>query len=171
MRTKKRSLDDVVTIRIPDHAMPLRFIEGPVQAGTLSPALGDLVHELIAKRDALRKQGRGPAAQQREQQAVEIMGLLWPARTEPLRIDLGKLCISWRGTVYDCRSENALRLLQVLVDHAGEWISAKNLGRYDPFLAGCRPHKLKRYLPPEIRQFIESSKNPRQGTRIKRSPM
>ena len=75
------------------------------------------------------------------------------------------LTITLNGESYDVSSENALRWVKVLVDHAGDWIPSSVLKTYDPDLDGCRPDHLKKHLPKAILDLIHSK--PGAGSRLR----
>jgi hypothetical protein len=78
-----------------------------------------------------------------------------PPKAPRLTVDLAKKTITLDGQPYDVPSENALRWVKVLADHAGDWITGSALECYDPDLAG-RPDQWKKHLPKAISDLIES---------------
>jgi hypothetical protein len=58
-----------------------------------------------------------------------------------------------------------LRWVKVLAEHPGEWISGPELRHYDQELDGCRPHRLRKSLPPAILDLIDSETG--KGSRVR----
>lgn len=80
-------------------------------------------------------------------------------------VDLAKKTITFDDATYDVDSDQALRWVQVLASHLGEWISGPDLEKYDPNLIGVRTDKLQLYLPKAILNLIESQ--PGKGSRLR----
>jgi hypothetical protein len=85
-----------------------------------------------------------------------------PAR---LTVYLPGLTVTLDGWTYEVESEQALRWVKVLADHAGEWISGPKLKEYDQELDGARTNRLKRFLPPEILSLISTDQS--KGSRLR----
>jgi hypothetical protein len=86
-----------------------------------------------------------------------------PQTPPRLIVNLANKTITLDGQIYDVRSENALRWVKVLADHAGEWISSTKLREYDEELDGVRTDKLT--LPDAIAKLIESQRGA--GSRVR----
>jgi hypothetical protein len=82
-----------------------------------------------------------------------------------LSISVETLTVASNGKVYDVASGQALRWLNVLAKHPGEWIAGRALKDYDGELDGVRTDKLKQHLPSEILALIES--DPGKGSRLR----
>jgi hypothetical protein len=89
-----------------------------------------------------------------------------PARR--LTVDLARKTITLDGQTEDVSSLNALRWVKVLNDHQGEWISGKDLAKYDQELQTCRTDRWRTHLPEAIRSLIESQSGA--GSRIQLKP-
>jgi len=73
-----------------------------------------------------------------------------------LKVDLPSKTLTFDGVEYDVSSERALRWVKILADRAPDWISGTDLEKLDADLNTKRPDQLKKYLPLEIRNLIES---------------
>jgi hypothetical protein len=88
--------------------------------------------------------------------------------TEPpprLTTDLARLLVTLDGTTWEVASAQALRWVQVLATHPGEWISGPELPVYDNQLAYARPDRLKTFLPVRVRILISTHR--RKGSRLR----
>ena len=96
--------------------------------------------------------------QSKETAAVARDAEVLPPQLPPprLTVDLAKKTITLDGNPYDVDSENALRWVKVLAEHAGDWISSTGLKKHDSELDGCRPDRLKKHLPDAVLDLIES---------------
>ena len=82
-----------------------------------------------------------------------------------LEVDLACMTATLDNTVFEVKSQHALRWLRILVEHSGEWISGKDLETYDSELMQVRTHRLKTHLPAEISALIDSDTG--KGSRIR----
>ncbi len=73
-----------------------------------------------------------------------------------LDVALEKMTITLDGVEFDVKSVQALRWVNVLADHPGEWISGKDLADHDDGLVDVRTDKLKTQLPDAIQNLIDS---------------
>src|SRR5262249_29842857 len=67
-----------------------------------------------------------------------------------IAVDLVRQTITLGGTTHDIASKKALRWVKVLVDHPGDWISGRELERYDDNLLEVRTDRLKHFLPNKL---------------------
>lgn len=75
-----------------------------------------------------------------------------------LNVDLDGKTVTLGDTTFDVDSDAALRWVKILNEHSGDWISSKDLIKFDKVLIGeVRPDRLKRLLPAGILELIESS--------------
>lgn len=81
-----------------------------------------------------------------------------------IAVDLARRSLTLNGVEYAVSSERALRWVNLLAEHPGEWISGVDLEKLDPALMTARPDKLKPFLPAEILILIESK--PGAGSRL-----
>ncbi|MFH1922219.1 MAG: hypothetical protein ABIP48_20335 [Planctomycetota bacterium] len=103
-----------------------------------------------------------PPAESKDEQPEAVIEPPAPRLT----VDLACMTITLDGKPFDLSSKQALRWVQVLAEHEGEWISAPELKGYDGELDGCRPdHHCKPYLPPEILNLIKTDR--RKGSRLR----
>jgi hypothetical protein len=87
------------------------------------------------------------------------------SKTSPVIVDFQQKTITFRGKQFDIRSMQALRWIHILAQHPGEWFSSKSLGEIDRELFGVRTDQLRKYLPKEILDLIESKSGA--GSRLK----
>ncbi|MFO0791967.1 MAG: hypothetical protein U0805_21100 [Pirellulales bacterium] len=74
----------------------------------------------------------------------------------PLVVDLEQQVVILKGTRHDITSPQAVRWIKVLADRVGQWVSGSDLVQFDNQLDGVRTDRLRKYLPPDIDQIIES---------------
>lgn len=72
-------------------------------------------------------------------------------------VDLERMEVRFGDEVLPCKSERALRLLQVYLDNEGRWITDKAARNSDPCISE-RADKLKKLLPNHIQSLIESDR-------------
>jgi hypothetical protein len=72
-----------------------------------------------------------------------------------LTVDLDSKRLTLDGVPYDVSSERALRWVKILADNSPAWISSSELSSYDPDLTDVRSDRIKKYLPPEVRNLID----------------
>jgi hypothetical protein len=82
-----------------------------------------------------------------------------------LTVNLPRQQVTYKGERFDVPSAQALRWLQVLVNHPGEWIAASELHDYDSELVSVRTDKLLPHLPEVVRGMIERKTGA--GSRLK----
>lgn len=121
----------------------------------------------------LTPKGKGVLAVYRETQS-ERTPLVVKSGTQPplpketprprLTVHLDRMEVTLDGVVMGCHSKQALRLLNVYLNHPGVWIRAADLKGYDAELDGAKPHVLKQHLPAAVRSLIES--NTQLGSRL-----
>lgn len=89
-------------------------------------------------------------------------------KTAPLTVDLKCKTLTVNGCTHEVDSVQALRWIKVLAEHPAEWISGLDLEQYDGELVGCRPDRLKKYLPLEILSLVDSETG--KGSRLRLLP-
>jgi hypothetical protein len=104
-----------------------------------------------------------------EEQATEA-----PKPNEPppprLTVNLPGMTVTLDDNTYNTDSKQALRWLQILADHPGEWLSSTECATLsnDALMGDYRPHRLMHKLPEPVRTLIET--NRRKGYRITLGP-
>src|SRR5262249_23009329 len=90
--------------------------------------------------------------------AVEIKTGKQAIRFPPVRlmVDLKHKTITLGNNVHDVKSEQALRWVKVLAQDPGQWVSGPKLYTYDPEWVGARTDRLKKELPEQVKDLIES---------------
>ncbi|NLE38409.1 MAG: hypothetical protein GX621_10330 [Pirellulaceae bacterium] len=83
-------------------------------------------------------------------------------------VNLEQRTVTLAGTTHDVKSEKALRWVNVLSEHVGEWISGPMLADYDDELMDARTDKLRAYLPASLLALIDSETG--KGSRLRTMP-
>jgi hypothetical protein len=126
------------------------------------PERAELVSRVTRERDAVEKEYAPIASLKQKGDSI--------FEQSRIVIDIAKQTIIFDGKTFgDINSVQALRWLQVLIDHPGEYISGKDLSRFDGELINVRTDKLKPYLPNEIADLIESQTGAGSRLRIERN--
>ncbi len=87
-----------------------------------------------------------------------------PPAAEVISVDLARQTVTFNGKPFDVASVQSLRWVKVLAEHPGTWITGPELVRYDPELDGVRTDKLRKNLPANICDIIESETS--RGSRL-----
>ena len=87
-----------------------------------------------------------------------------PPAAEVISVDLARQTVTFNGKPFDVASVQSLRSVKVLAEHPGTWITGPELVRYDPELDGVRTDKLRKNLPANICDIIESETS--RGSRL-----
>jgi hypothetical protein len=82
-----------------------------------------------------------------------------------IAVDLACRTVTLNGTPHDVSSANACRWVAVLAEHLGEWISSTELEGYDNELVAVRTDKLRKHLPKNVDDLIESDTG--KGSRLR----
>ncbi len=82
-----------------------------------------------------------------------------------LTVNLDCKTITLDEETHDVDSEHALQWVKVLAEHPGEWISSKEVPKYNPLLLGLRTDRLLKYLPQAVKSLIDSETG--KGSRIR----
>ncbi len=171
------------TTRIPRREWRRRFklhqyLAGATYLSDYPPGTLDALNDLVIQLDQLitkKKAGFKEEALALAEKFLRLSGIpvseFSPAadppqaRTPRLTVDLARMIITLDGQEHEVTSESALRWVKVLADHAGEWISGKDLEKHDPELASTRTDRWRKFLPKPILSLIDSVTG--KGSRIR----